>query len=173
MHWHPTTGQLMTCSTDRGIIVWREAADGDLHPQLVNIKELKANLDAQWNTRGDKICVGSSSGHVYVGKYNADVNFWVLLSQTGDKGLHRASVNCVRFDPGSGHVCASASADGKVIISSCFDEIDSASQASGPFAAVDTDADVLFEFKNDAWVNTVQFSHSGQWLAYASKLLFS
>lgn len=160
----------MTCSSDRGIIVWREADDGDLHPQLVNIKELKANLDAQWNARGDKICVGSSSGHVYVGTFNADVNFWVLLAQTSDKPLHRASVNSVRFDPGSGHVCASASADGKVIISSCYDEaIDAAGKPTGPFAAVNSDSEVLFEFKNDAWVNTVQFSPSGQWLAFASK----
>ena len=57
---------------------------------------------------------------------------------------------------------ASASADGKVIISSCFDEkIDSASKATGPFAAVNTDADTLFKFENDAWVNTVAFSPSG------------
>lgn len=156
MHWHEKTGQLMTCSTDRGIIIWKEDANSKLLPQLVIIKELKANLDAQWNFRGDKICVGSSSGHIYIGKYNPDVNFWVAPSQTDEKPLHRGSVNCVRFDPGSGHVVASASVDGKVIISSCFEEeIDSPSKASGPFAAVNTDADVLFEFRNDAWVNTI------------------
>jgi hypothetical protein len=46
MHWHEKTGQLMTCSTDRGIIIWKEDANGKLLPQLVIIKELKANLDA-------------------------------------------------------------------------------------------------------------------------------
>jgi hypothetical protein len=46
MHWHPTTGLLLTCSTDRGIIVWNQGSKGDLMPQLVNIKELKSNLDA-------------------------------------------------------------------------------------------------------------------------------
>lgn len=170
MHWHEKTGQLMTCSTDRGIIIWKEGGDGLLLPQLVIIKELKSNLDAQWNFRGDKICVGASSGHVYVGKYNPDVNFWVAPSTTGEKPLHRGSVNVVRFDPGSGHVVASASVDGKVTISSCFDAaIDSAAKATGPFAAVNTEDDVLFEFKNEAWVNTVQFSPSGQWLAFGSK----
>lgn len=109
------------------------------------IKELKANLDAQWNYRGDKICVGSSSGHVYVGKFNPDVSFWVTPSVTGDKPHHKGSVNGVRFDPGSGHVVASASVDGKVYITSCFDkDLDSASKATGPFAAVNTEDEVLF-----------------------------
>jgi len=107
------------------------------------------------------MCVGSSSGHVYVGKYDSNVNFWITPSLTGDKPMHRGSVNCVRFDPGSGHVVASASVDGKVIITSSFEQdIDNVSEASGPFAAVNTDADELFEFRNNAWVNTVQFSPS-------------
>lgn len=134
------------------------------------IKELKSNLDAQWNHRGDKICVGASSGHVFVGGYNPEVQFWVAPSQTGDKPMHKASVISVAFDPGSGHVVASASADGKVIISSCFDEkMDSKSKGTGPFAAVNSDAEELFSFRNESWVNFVGFSPSGQWLAYASK----
>ena len=170
MHWHKKTGQLMTCSTDRGIIVWKEGEGKQLLPQLVIIKELKSNLDAQWNHRGDKICVGSSSGHVYVGSYNQEVNFWVTPSQTGDKPMHRASVISVCFDPGSGHVVASASADGKVIITSCFDEaLDAKHKGDGPFAQVTSDGDTIFEFRNDAWVNFVQFSPSGKWLAFASK----
>jgi WD40 repeat protein len=66
--------------------------------------------------------VGSSSGHVYVGSYNPEVHFWVTPSQTGDKPMHKASVTSVAFDPLAGHVVASGSADGKVIITSCFDE---------------------------------------------------
>ena len=46
MHWHEKTNQLMTCSTDRGIIIWKEGPDGKLMPTLVIVKELKANLDA-------------------------------------------------------------------------------------------------------------------------------
>jgi WD40 repeat protein len=122
MHWHKKTNQLMTCSADRGIIVWKEGEGKQLLPQLVMIKELKANLDAQWNHRGDKICVGASSGHVYVGGYDDNVNFWVLQSQTGSKPMHKASVMSVCFDPLAGHVVASASADGKVTITSCYDE---------------------------------------------------
>lgn len=46
-------------------------------PQLCQIKELKANLDAVWNFRGDKIAVGTSSGHTFVGSYNSEMGFWI------------------------------------------------------------------------------------------------
>lgn len=141
-------------------------------PKLCLIKELKSNLDAQWNHRGDKICVGASSGHMYVGTYDETQGFWVIqqYAENQSKPLHKASVVAVSFDPGSGHVVASASADGRVEITSCYDQqIDSKSKASGPFAGVTSDTERLFKFDNDAWVNTVCFSPSGQWLAFASK----
>lgn len=76
--------------------------------------------------------------------------------------MHKASVTSVAFDPLAGHVVASGSADGKVIITSCFNnELDAKQKASGPFAAVNTDAETVFEFKNEAWVNYVGFSQSG------------
>lgn len=83
--------------------------------------------------------MGASSGHVFVGSYNNEVNFWVAISLTGDpafsKPLHKASVMSVRFDPGSSRVVASASADGIVQITSCYNpEIDEA--GTGPFADV-------------------------------------
>ena len=93
-------------------------------PNLVAVKELKSNLFASWNPRGDKFCVGGSSGHVFVGTHNAELNFWVAISQTEEpplgKPLHKASVMTVRFDPGSGRALASASADGTVVITSAF-----------------------------------------------------
>ena len=95
-------------------------------PNLCAVKELKSNLFASWNNRGDKFCVGGSSGHVFIGSFNADLNFWVAISQTEDpplgKPLHKASVMTVRFDPGSGRVVASASCDGSVVITSAYNE---------------------------------------------------
>ena len=119
LNWHPTTGMLLSASTDRGIIVWSLNQNGSRYlPSLCNIKELKSNLDAAWNTQGNKFCVGASSGHVFVGSYDENVSFWVAISLNGDpahnKGTHKASVLSVRFDPGSSRVVASASADGNV-----------------------------------------------------------
>jgi actin related protein 2/3 complex subunit 1A/1B len=71
LDWHPLTNKLLSCSTDRGIIVWEmDKISKKLGPTLVSIRELKSNLDAVWNARGDKFCVGASSGHVFVGNYD-------------------------------------------------------------------------------------------------------
>jgi len=80
-------------------------------PQMGMIKEKVANLDAAWNHRGDKYCVGSSSGFVYVGSYFSSNNFWVA-HPLAKKPQHKASVTSVVFDPKSSRVIASASIDG-------------------------------------------------------------
>lgn len=139
MDWHPKTGLLLSCSTDRGIIVWKEDETGKMMPQLCQIKELKANLDAAWNHRGDKFCVGASSGHVFVGSYDEQLGFWIALAQDEAKPLHDGSVVCVRFDPLSSRVVASAGTDGTVVVStSYFPELDKDS-TDGPFGKVVTE----------------------------------
>lgn len=82
--------------------------------------------------------------------------------------MHKDSVMSVKFDPGSGRVCASASADGMVMITSAYDpEIDT--DGEGPFAGVTAEAgEILFKFKSSCWNNTCAFSPSGQTLAFAS-----
>lgn len=170
LDWHPKTGLLLSCSADRGIIVWKEEPQTkQLMPQLCNIKELKANNDASWNYRGDKFVVGAASGNVFVGAYNEAVGLWIATPQTDEKALHDAPVVCVRFDPLSSRVIASASADGQVIVStSYYEELDGKAEAAGPFGKVNSQ-EILFKFKCSEWVNTISFSPSGQWIAFASK----
>lgn len=82
--------------------------------------------------------------------------------------MHKDSVGSVRYDPGSGRVIASASCDGKVIISSAYDpELDK--DGAGPFASVTLEyGEVIFKYQTSAWNNTLDFSQSGQTLAFAS-----
>jgi actin related protein 2/3 complex subunit 1A/1B len=71
LDWNVKTGLLLSASTDRGVIVWEEAADiKGLKPQLAVIKESKSNVDASWNHLGTKFCVGASSGNVFVGLFD-------------------------------------------------------------------------------------------------------
>lgn len=166
LEWHAETNQLLSCSTDRGIIVWNYNPEGKLMPQLCIIKEPKANLDASWNHRGDKFCVGTASGQVFTGMYNQENSFWVATALS-DKPMHKDSVLCVRFDPLSGNVVASASADGVVYVTTCFDSsIDK--DGSGPFASVSSEGEILYKFNCNSWANTLSFTPSGNTLIFAS-----
>lgn len=93
-------------------------------PQLCNIKELKANTDAVWSSKGDKFAVGAASGFVFVGSYNKQVNLWIAQA-VSDKPTHDAPVTKVQFDPLSGRCIASCAADGLVLFNSYYaDDLD-------------------------------------------------
>ena len=72
---------LLSSSTDRGVIVWKDSKDG-LLPTLANVKETKANIDAVWNHKGNKFAVATASGNVFIGVYSEENAFW-LGSQIG------------------------------------------------------------------------------------------
>ena len=78
LDWHGERNLLLSVSSDRGAIVWNyDAESKDLRPNLVVIKETKANIDGRWNHRGDKFCVGSASGNVFICSYSEANNFWI------------------------------------------------------------------------------------------------
>lgn len=100
LDWSPVTNLLLSSATDRGVIVWEESKEvGGLKPQLAVVKETKANIDAAWNHRGNKFCVGAASGHVFIGTFSEANNFWVGRALGGKKPVHKSSVVSVRFDP--------------------------------------------------------------------------
>ena len=112
MDWHPVTSKLVSCSMDRAAIVWERDSKGEMLPQMCVTKEKMANLDVNWNYRGDKYSIGTASGYVYQSTYNAKFGFWVCRDEKRPR--HKASVISVKYDPTSGNVVASASLDGTV-----------------------------------------------------------
>ena len=126
------------------------------------VKEMKSNLDCNWNHRGDKFCIGSGSGNVYLGTFFAENNFWVA-HPLKKKALHKSSVVCVRFDPLSGRVIASASLDGTVQITSAYkEELDT--DSAGPFGQVTSYGDTLLSVSSNGWINHLAFSPSSSTL---------
>jgi hypothetical protein len=62
---------LLSSSTDRGVIVWEESKEiNGLKPGLAAVKEKKANIDASWNTKGNKFCVATASANVFIGNFS-------------------------------------------------------------------------------------------------------
>ena len=74
----------------------------------------------------------------------------------------------MKYDPGSGHVAASASLDGTVFIKSCFSE-DLDSEGTGPFAHIKSNGETIFKFNPGPWVNMFAFSPDGSQFVYGSK----
>lgn len=166
--WHPITHLLISVSADRGVIVWKQE-DGEFKPQLGMCKENRANLDAAWNTRGDKFVVASSSGCVYVGTYFEANNFWVAhtVSKSSNKPIHKASAICAKFDPPSSRVVISSSLDGTVQITSCYNkELDK--DGSGPFAGITTYGECLLSVSSNGWVNHAAFSPNGTQICFVT-----
>ena len=125
---------------------------------------MKSNLDCNWNQRGDKFCIGSGSGNVYLGTFFAENNFWVA-HPLKKKALHKSSVVCVRFDPLSGRVIASASLDGTVQITSAYkEELDT--DSAGPFGQVTSYGETLLSVSSNGWINHLAFSPSSSTLCY-------
>lgn len=48
-----------------------------MRPNLAVVKETKANIDGNWNHRGDKFCVAAASGNVFIGSFSEANNFWI------------------------------------------------------------------------------------------------
>lgn len=160
MDWHPKTNLLLSCSSDRGIIVWQtEPKSNKLMPQLCNIKELKANTDASWSTRGDKFVVGAASGNVFVGSYNNKVGLWIAQA-VSDKAAHDSPVTCVKFDPLAGKCVVSCSSDGTVQFNADFNEELDQATGEGVFGGISEPVQI-FKFKCNEWVNTFSFSPLG------------
>lgn len=160
LDWHPTTHLLLSCSSDRGAIVWSyDASTNNLQNGLVIIEEPKANLACEWNHRGDKFVVATASGNLFIGSYNHDQGFWGSKNLGGKKPHHKSTVLSCSFEKLSGRVVASTSADCNVYITTCFDEsIDQ--ESNGPFGQITTFGEVLVKFNCDGWPNMVQFSPS-------------
>jgi len=131
------------------------------------LKESKANIDGNWNNRGDKFIVGAASGNVFVAVFSQANNFWIGHSISGKRPLHSSSVLNVRFDPLTSRVCASVSTDGKCYITSAFvKELDN--ETAGPFGSVTSFGEKLVSFNMNGWINFVSFSPSSEILCYGS-----
>jgi hypothetical protein len=73
----------LTASVDHNIIIWKEDDNiKGLKPQSAIINEPKSIIDAAWNTNGNKFCVGTTSGNVFIGIYNIE-HGWISNSITG------------------------------------------------------------------------------------------
>jgi len=83
------------------------------------------------------------------------------VSKSSNKPIHKASVVCARFDPGSSRVAVSNSLDGTVQITSCYNK-DVDFDGTGPFKDINSYGENLISISCNGWVNSVSFSPSSE-----------
>lgn len=153
--WNPVTNRIITGSHDRNVVIWEfDRIKNTWKPQLVNINQNRGVLDVNWATHGQKFAVGTGSRLVGVGHPSEVLQGW----NTRKVRPHESSVTCVRFDS-SGLVIASGSTDRTIkLVTAYIEEVDDNITHSGPFAAVRSFGEVIYEIDAGAWVNALAWS---------------
>lgn len=164
LDWHPETNNILSCSYDKTMYVWKNTGENWETQNIVATTKL-GFLTCKWNKRGDKFCAGTSAKHLFIGYFDSQNNWWATQNIKG----HKASVTCCDIDSSSLFVI-SGSADKYVYVSSCY-----LPQVDDQFLTPETKpmaqkfGNIIYKFKPDAWLNSVTFTPDGAYGIAASQ----
>jgi len=163
--WAPNSNRIVTCSQDRNAYVWNFQA-GKWEPTLVILRINRAATSVKWSPNETKFAVASGSKTVSVCYFEDEHNWWV------SKHLkkHKSTVLSIDWHPNSVFL-GTGSSDFKARIFSAFVKgVDKRPDDSqNPWGAkTQTFGNLLQEWGASGWVHQVQWSPSGQTLAWVS-----
>jgi len=161
----PNSGRIVTCSQDRNALVWEPSATG-WKPTLVLLRINRAATYVRWSPDESKFAVGSGARVIAVCYFEEENDWWV--SKHIKKPL-RSTVLSLSWHPNS-VLLASGSADSHARVFSAFIKgVDKRPEPTvwGERLPFNT---VCGEYANSSggWVHSVQFSPSGNALAFAA-----
>lgn len=179
LDWCPETNRILSCSYDKTTFVW-DLTDKKWVPSNVVWTTKLGYLCCKWNKRGDKFCEGTSAKHLLIGYYNKKTNWWmckaIKVPKKKDDGAeetknkkekeetqnpHKSSVVACEIDPTSMFVL-SGSTDLRVYVSSCYiPKIDDPFLSEEQKAAAPSFGQVIYEFKENSWINSLTWLPSG------------
>jgi len=165
--WAPKTNRLLTCSQDRNAYVWTFEA-GTWKPTLVILRINRAATACQWSPKEDKFAVGSGAKLVSVCYFEPDNNWWVSkhIREKVD-----STISCIDWHPNN-ILLAAGGTDGRArVVSGFVSGIDKKDDVKGgtafgnklPFGTL------LAEYQVNGWVQAIQWSPSGNQLAWTSQ----
>jgi len=163
--WGRTTNRLLSCSQDRNAYVW--TYDGkNWNPTLVILRLEKGCTVCQWSPKEDKFAIGSAAKAISICYYDDKHNWWV------SKLIKELESTVVTLSWHNNNVLlASGGTDSIVKVHSTFiKNIDSRqSVAAGtPFGNKLPFAKLLASFPMNSWVEAIDWSPSGNQLAWAT-----
>ena len=158
LDWCPETNRILSCSYDKTSFVW-DLVEEKWTPSNVVVTTKLGYLCCKWNKRGDKFCEGTSAKQLLIGYYNKDpkVKWWMGINIKA----HKSSVVTCEIDPTSLYVI-SGSTDMRIFVSSCYKpEIDDDFLTEEQKASAKPFGDVIYEFKENSWINSVSWLPNG------------
>ncbi|KAI8826840.1 WD40-repeat-containing domain protein [Fimicolochytrium jonesii] len=165
--WAPNTNRLVTCSQDRNAYVWDwDAKLGRWEASLCLLRINRAATFVKWSPKENKFAVASGARLISVCYFEVENNWWVAKHI---KKPIRSTVTSVDWHPDN-ILLAAGSTDMKARVFSAYVKgVDAQIPAPVwgeklPFNTVCGE----FSSASGAWVHSVAFSPSGNYVAFAS-----
>ena len=156
--WAPNTNRIATCSQDRNAYVWT-LVDGVWKPTLVLLRINRAAKAVKWSPQENKFAVTSASKVVSICYFEEENDWWVSKNVTKK---HKSTILAVDWHPNNLQI-ATASSDFRARVISAF------IKGHDPKGGDVTDnGTVMHEWQVQGWVHDIQFSPSGNQVAFVS-----
>ncbi|EPX75122.1 ARP2/3 actin-organizing complex subunit Sop2 [Schizosaccharomyces octosporus yFS286] len=162
--WSPVTNRIVTCSQDRNAYVYEKRPDGSWKQTLVLLRLTRAATFVRWSPKGDKFAVGSGARVVSVCYFEEENDWWVSKHL---KRPLRSTILSLDWHPNNVLLAAGCADRKTYVLSAYIRDVDEKPEASvwGSRLPFNT---VCAEYPSNGWIHSVQFSPSGNALAYTS-----
>lgn len=163
--WAPTTNRIVTCSQDRNANVWTwDPTKGLWKPTLVLLRMQRGATMVRWSPKEDKFAVASAARLIAICYFEEENDWWI--SKHLKKPI-KSTILSLDWHPNN-VLLAAGSTDMRVRVFSAFIKgVDAKPEPSvwGSKLPFNT---LCLEANARGWIQDVQFSPSGDCIAYAT-----
>jgi len=161
--WAPKSNRIVSCSQDRNAYVWTAANEG-WKPTLVILRVNRAATHVKWSPEENKFAVASGAKLVSICYFEEDNDWWV--SKHIKK--HKSTVTHLDWHPNN-CLIATGSTDFKARVFPAYIKGVDKKAPDTPWGNKLVFGEPLCEFETNGSVQSIQWSHDGNQLAYCGQ----
>jgi len=162
--WAAKSNRIVTCAADRNAYVWTQEAGGKWRPTLVLLRINRAATCVKWSPEENKFAVGSGARLISVCYFEQENDWWV--SKHIKKPI-RSTITSLDWHPNN-VLLAAGSTDFKVRVFSAYIKDIETKPTPTCWGAKMPLGQLMTEGSAAGWVHDVQFSATGQELAWCA-----